>query len=124
MNDQLQAQITEILAQIMVAVAEVKDFSVQQLPDVAQQYINYGMWSTVFYITFNFLTIIVCVGMGLSIIRFSIKKNDGDIAMFCMFPAAAIIVSIIALLTNIHTLIMINTAPKVWFLLELKKLLS
>lgn len=44
MNDQLQAQLSQILAQIMVSVGEVKDFSVAQLPDIAQQYITYGIW--------------------------------------------------------------------------------
>jgi hypothetical protein len=41
-----------------------------------------------------------------------------------MIPAFLGIISIIALLANIHNLILIMNAPKVWFLLELKNLLS
>ena len=124
MNDQLQAQITQILSQIMVSVGEVKDFSVAQLPDIAQQYITYGLWSTVFYIVFSALALIVCIGLGWGIVRHSIKTGNDENLPAVIFPASLGIVSITALLVNIHNLILIMNAPKVWFLLELKNLLS
>ena len=124
MNEQLQAQITQILSQIMVSVGEVKDFSVAQLPDIAQQYITFGLWSTVFYIVFSALALIVCIGLGWGIVRYSIKTGDDESILAAMIPAFLGIISIIALLANIHNLILIMNAPKVWFLLELKNLLS
>jgi hypothetical protein len=55
MNEQLQAQLSQVLAQIMVSVGEVKNFSVAQLPDIVQQYIQYGIYSSILYsaITLN-----------------------------------------------------------------------
>jgi hypothetical protein len=124
MNEQLQAQITQILSQIMVSVGEVKDFSVAQLPDIAQQYITYGLWSNVFHAVFSGLVFIVCVGLGWSIVKFSVKTNDDEVMIFIMLPIAMGFVSFLILISKIHNLIMILTAPKVWFLLELKNLLS
>lgn len=48
MDDELQSQLPQILNQITTSVGEVKDFSVAQLPDIAQQYIFYGLWSSLF----------------------------------------------------------------------------
>jgi hypothetical protein len=124
MNEQLQAQITQILSQIMVSVGEVKDFSVAQLPDIAQQYITYGLWANAFYAVFSGMVVIVCVGLGWGIIKYANDEEDGDV--FVGFPIlfAMGFVSFFILLDKIHNLIMVLTAPKVWFLLELKNLLS
>lgn len=124
MNEQLQAQITQILSQIMVSVGEVKDFSVAQLPDIAQQYITYGLWSNAFYAVFSALVVIVCIGLIWGIVKYCIKNEDGDTIMAAMLPFPIGFFSFLTLLNKIHNLIMVLTAPKVWFLLELKNLLS
>jgi hypothetical protein len=124
MNEKLQAQITEILAQIMTSVGEVKDFSLSQLPDIAQQYITYGIWSTTFYLVFCILTVIVCIGMGYGIVRYSNKIGDDEMKIFTAIPIALGVVSFCSALHESHQLILVLTAPKVWFLLELKNLLS
>jgi hypothetical protein len=47
MKDELQSKLVEVLAGISEGVAQAKDFAVEQLPDVAQQYIMFGMvWET------------------------------------------------------------------------------
>ena len=124
MNEQLQAQITQILSQIMVSVGEVKDFSVAQLPDIAQQYITYGLWSNAFYAVFSALVVIVCIGLIWGIVKYCINKEDGDAFPVIVLPVFIGILSFLTLLDKIHDLIMVLTAPKVWFLLELKNLLS
>ena len=124
MNEQLQAQITQIISQIMVSVGEVKDFSVAQLPDIAQQYITYGLWSNAFYAVFFGLVVIVCIGLIWSIVKFCFDKEDGDAFPAIVFPGFIGLFAFCSLLDKIHDLIMVLTAPKVWFLLELKILLS
>lgn len=52
METELQNQIASILAIISNSVQEVKDFTVSQLPDIAQQYITYGIWNGVFSVLF------------------------------------------------------------------------
>lgn len=47
MNDELQNKLAEVLGGIAEGVTQAKDFAVEQLPDVAQQYIMFGMvWET------------------------------------------------------------------------------
>jgi hypothetical protein len=47
MNDELQSKLVEVLTGISEGVSQAKDFAIEQLPDVAQQYIMFGMvWET------------------------------------------------------------------------------
>jgi hypothetical protein len=47
MNEELQSKLAEVLGGIADGVAQAKDFTVEQLPDVAHQYIMFGMmWET------------------------------------------------------------------------------
>jgi len=47
MNNELQSKLVEVLTGISEGVAQAKDFAIEQLPDVAQQYIMFGMvWET------------------------------------------------------------------------------
>jgi hypothetical protein len=122
MNAELQAQITQILSAITTSVGEVKDFSVSQLPDIAQQYINYGIVRSSVWVALNIIGIIIC-----SIISFKIYKgwNKEDETIVFIIPFVAIAVSsIIFFCHNLHDLILVLTAPKVWFILQLKDLIS
>jgi hypothetical protein len=50
MNEELQSKLVEVLTGISEGVAQAKDFAVEQLPDVAQQYIMFGMvWETALF---------------------------------------------------------------------------
>jgi hypothetical protein len=123
MDDQLQAQLAQIFAQIMISVGEVKDFSLAELPDIAQQYINYGIWKT--GITSALLSILVIVSAF--IIRFGIKLcRNGEEAGIptTMISFAVGLFSLVGFISNLHSFILVTTAPKVWFILEIKNLLS
>ena len=122
MNEQLQAQITQILASIMTSVGEVKDFSVSQLPDIAQQYINYGIWSSSFYAAIYVIVLIVCFLVGRKII--ALMQRDEEMLLLMAPVIVVAFFTAFALLDSIHNLILVLTAPKVWFLLELKELIS
>lgn len=123
MNDQLQAQISQIITQIMVSVGEVKDFSMSQLPDIAQQYITYGVWKTGITSVVLFIVIIATFFIAKSGIK---DLNRGDeIGMFkTIFPIPVGLISVIDLIENIHSFILVMTAPKVWFLLEIKNIIN
>jgi hypothetical protein len=47
MKEELQGKLVEILTQIQSTVGQAKDFTLQQLPDIAQSYIYYGVVSSV-----------------------------------------------------------------------------
>ena len=124
MNEQLQAQLATIIAQIAVSVGEAKDFSVAQLPEIANQYIQYGKWSSIFWSGISGLLILVFLGVMYSIHIAAQKSGESGVYMFWTLPTVGIIFITLGLVNNLHNLIMIHTAPKVWFLLEIKNLLS
>ena len=56
MNEELQSKLVEVLTGISEGVAQAKDFAVEQLPDVAQQYIMFGMvWETTAFVILTLL---------------------------------------------------------------------
>ena len=123
MNDQLQAQVTQILAAIMTSVGEVKDFSLTELPDIAQQYINYGIWKTGITSVVLFILVIISA----FVIRFGIKlcMDDEEAGIpTTMISFTVGLFSLMGLFDNLHSFILAMTAPKVWFILEIKNLLS
>jgi hypothetical protein len=123
MNDQLQAQVSQILAEIMTSVGEVKDFSFAQLPDIAQQYISYGLWVNTFYaigLVVFIIGLLVSIGF---IVQLAKREHNSEILIFITFPIIFLIFSVGGLGSKIHDLILIHNAPKVWFILEIKNLL-
>lgn len=124
MNDQLQAQLVTILAKILVSVGELKDFSLEQLPDIAQQYIAYGYWKSVAYICLNVFCLIVCAIVSWFIERRAKEIGEDDFLLFLAFPGTGAIVFLAAVTHNIHNLILIHNAPKIWFIMEVKNLIS
>lgn len=122
MNEQLQAQLAQVLSAIMTSVGEVKDFSVAQLPDIAQQYITYGIWVNSFWVVVSGLAAIiswVCVYRIFNKYGLSDDRNTISIP-FIGFG----IILIGVFLNNLHNLILVTTAPKVWFILEIKNLIN
>ena len=124
MDSQLQAQITTILAQIATSIGELKDYSVEQLPDIAQQYITYGIWSSSIYVGISFVSLIICSILLNKAIR-NFNKWSGEVVGALSGCSSALgFISIFTFFDNLHKLILVTTAPKVWFILELKNLIS
>ena len=125
MNEELQKQLAQVISSIATSVGEVKDFSVAQLPDIAQQYINYGIVSSAAWVV---LCAIIAV-ISIKFLTLSFKKlnepydNDVYIA-FAVFSFFGIILSTIFFLDNLHDLILVLTAPKIWFILQIKELFA
>lgn len=71
MNEELQKQLAQVISSIVTSVGEVKDFSVAQLPDIAQQYINYGIVSSAVWVVL--CTIIAVV--SIKVLFFFHSKN-------------------------------------------------
>ena len=124
MDYQLQAQVTTILTQIATSVGELKDYSVEQLPEIAQQYITYGIWSSSIYTGISFISLIICSILFYKGIRNFNKWSEEATAFSIGFAGAFGFISIFLFFDNLHKLILVTTAPKVWFILELKNLIS
>jgi hypothetical protein len=129
MNDQLQAQLASILANIQTATGRASDFAVGQLPDIVQQYLTYGRISS--------LSLSLMSGGALAASLFVAIRHgcfgtqEGSFGhwaasrFFCC--AGGFITSIflgLSFLLNIQTALLVWIAPKVWLLQSFSSLLK
>lgn len=128
MNDELQSQLSQILNQITTSVSEVKDFSVAQLPDIAQQYIRYGLWSHAFTsvaVSLAFFGMLkLCFYLHKQGVTEANRWDKRDWFMGATFVGMLSTIPLLFVIDEVRNLILITTAPKVWFILEIKNLIS
>lgn len=124
MNEQLQGKLVEILSAIQSSAKTAGDFALEQLPDIAQQYVMYGR---VMSLVGCLILIAATVFLGWIIHRLSVwgKKADEPLAWLAMtFPGFGIAMAFIALWDQIATAGLVWFAPKVWLIKELAQLVK
>ena len=124
MNDQLQSKLAEVIGAILNGVRTAGDFAMQQLPEIAQQYVLYGRA----YLTFVFAALVAAAGVCAFIaLRYGFFGRQPDqCGMWADSRLIACVVGGIgaglfggvALLTS-SSLFLVWFAPKVWLLKEL-----
>jgi len=130
MNEQLQSKLVEILAGIQSATKAAGDFALEQLPDIAQQYVAYGrMSATAHLIVFSVLVaaaLYVFLAKGL---LNKTEKNeyghwkDGRMAASLGGGFISFLLGGIAL-TQVNNFLLVWFAPKVWLLKEIASLIK
>ena len=122
MNEQLSKQASEILTLILSSMKDVSDFSMKQLPDIAQQYIFYGLISN--SIAVILLTTVLIINSWW--IKRLIPHTDWDKDSVPLMLIPIFLNALMGALwvQKIHSLVLNISAPKVWLILELKNLLS
>jgi hypothetical protein len=128
MNEELQANLAEVLGAITDGVTQTKDFAVEQLPDVAHQYIMFSLAFETVSFTLAVAILITSVVVGLRVAkrikawpRHEFSHADAAIAMFCGFGTFLSALSALALL---KPLLMVWFAPKVYLLQGIAGLLK
>ena len=116
MKEELQNKAVEILTSIQTTVSEAKGFTLAQLPDIANQYITYGIVSNVAYSVGALTLTAVCLW-----ITYRLLKNNEEAFMYFI---CADIVCIAIFMKVLEETIMVIFAPKVWLILELSKLIK
>lgn len=125
MNDELQAKLVEIITQIQTAVKAGADFAMEQLPDIAMQYIMYyrGL------LTLKILLGIALVILGAYVIRkgwkYLVASNTTEFSPLLILPMGvfwSIGGTIIS--RNLDQFMMVWLAPKVFLITELYKLVK
>jgi hypothetical protein len=115
--------LVEILTQIQSTVGQAKDFTLQQLPDIAQSYIYYGMVSSVVW----FL-----IGLGLCYLSYVFYKKtkgpkedwyDDKIAEWVVSALSGFFGASITFVA-LENLLLVWFAPKVWLLKEIASFLK
>jgi hypothetical protein len=124
MNEQLASKLVEIIGSIQSATAQVGDFAVSQLPDIASQYIMYGRVN-------ESIAIVIAVALflfGIRSIRLLMVKMDEmkEAAAFLHFVSAigGTGVGLLAFAINISSFCLVWFAPKVWLLKALAGLVK
>ncbi len=129
MKEELQGKMIEILTSIQNTVGQAKDFAVEQLPDIAQQYVVFGMVSNI-----TMSVIVLLLSIGFAVLAYKLYKypdnkgSYGGIGIEFGFGIfSSIIGSLGCMLAFILTLketLLVVFAPKVWLLMELAKLVK
>lgn len=97
MNDELKARLVQYLDAMGARFAKAEDFAVEQIPDVAQQWLAWEFWSCVF---FDAVVLVVAVLSFFlhkaSVVAFGKKKAKNDPNDDGSFEAALAVLFLIA----------------------------
>ena len=129
MKDELQLKLVEILTAIQTGVSKGADFALEQLPDIAQQYVLYGrVWHTasvLWWLAVLASSVWVALRLG-----FLSKKVDGwgewtegRVAAAMSGTVTTVITSYI-FLWELRSAMLVWFAPKVWLLKEVAGLVQ
>ena len=114
MNDELQNKLAEVLGGIAEGVTQAKDFAVEQLPDVAQQYIMFGMvWETAAFVMLVAATV-VCGWMFLHGWKLA-NDDEASYGDADRGPIMMIFGSIAGGTTAVFCLVQLKAVLLVWF---------
>ena len=120
MKEELQGKLVEILTSIQTAAGKASDFAMEQLPDIALQYVMYGRAINTLYVIVG----LVLLAVLLWLLPRAVKAiNEAEVwpipvYMFGGSTCAAI------LLSSIGPAMLVWFAPKVWLLKEIAGLLK
>lgn len=120
MKDELQGKLVEILTNIQGAVGKASDFAMDQIPDIAMQYLRFSLtWEIIETI----LAALFTIGL-IKVCKWAFKKSheeydDGFYAFTTIASGALSIFTFFATMCGIKTITMISIAPKVWLIKEL-----
>mgnify|MGYP000240459693 CR=1 FL=1 len=134
MNEQLQAQFVQILKSVSESAVAAKDFVLAELPDIAQQVINWYLFKSVFENIIALIWIIFAIYLLIKLFQVPVTKSKANkFQLFCyeftrdgetkelmptvLIPIVAIIICVIL---SIHYLNLdcfkIIIAPKLWLI--------
>jgi hypothetical protein len=125
LNEELLKRANTILESVSTAVGQAKDFTLEQLPDIAYQYISFSRAYVTFVVV---LSIVTFVSIQIATIKWanrSCKDNsydrgkwdDGQGIPYAMATSLSIVVCFPIILNNLRELFMVWFAPKI-FLIE------
>ena len=124
MKEQLQDKLVEILTQIQSAVGKASDFAMDQIPDIAYQYIKFKtVWYTVEGIAFIAL-VVGCIYT----FKYSQRKykdtewNNEGYGFMVVASCLVCALAVMGVLHNIYSLLLVTMAPKIWLIQALAEL--
>lgn len=142
MNEQLQAQFIQIIQSVSESAASAKNFVLAELPDVAQQVINWYLFKSVFENIIALIFIIFAIYLLTKLFQVPISKSKANkFQLFCyeftrdgeikelmptvLIPIAAIIICVVLSINYLNLdCFKIIIAPKLWLIEYTTNILS
>ena len=134
MNEQLQAQFIQIIQSVSESAASAKNFVLAELPDVAQQVINWYLFKSVFENIIALICITFAIYLLTKLFQVPVSKSKANkFQLFCyaftrdgetkelmptvLIPVVAIIICIVISIYNFNLdCFKILIAPKLWLI--------
>ena len=127
MNTELQSKLVEIIGTIQTSVGKTTTFVMEQLPDIAQQYITFGRVTETLYFALALLGLLFFPYMFVT----QAKKanaapyNDADLPIILSAASGVLgFASLIGFFANITPFFMVWFAPKLYLIKGLAALLK
>lgn len=125
LQTELLSRADSIFASISSTVNKASDFAVEQIPEVALQYVAFGRVYLSLMVGVALVMLIVSMfGFIYSTIKYNASKTGENwdfLAGVCLITA---IISCVVALVNTKELIMVWFAPKIWLMTEIVHLVK
>ncbi|OZB49761.1 MAG: hypothetical protein B7X60_00140 [Polynucleobacter sp. 39-45-136] len=125
MKEELQLKLVDILTGIQTAVAKGADFAMDQIPDIAVQYLRFSLtWEVVEAV----IAVVFMVAL-VKVCRHAWRKandeyDDGFWAFTTVASGALSFFTFVSFMWSLKAITMMTLAPKVWLIKELATLVK
>lgn len=124
MNEQLQGKLVEILSGIQEGVRAAGTFAMEQLPEIAQQYVLYGRVLATFWMVLGAAFLIYTTVAVVKCLKYAREEREDFAFAFGFSAAVSAIVGMMFVCVNVASFSLVWFAPKVWLLKEIASLVK
>jgi len=118
MNEELQKRLVESIDKIVAFIERAGGFAIDQAPLVAQELLKRDAFYAWLVVISMVVIIVLCAGVA---IYDTVVTHDGDPTFYATLVA---IIPCVALFINVHTLVSIHLAPRVYLIENLAALVK
>ena len=120
MKDELQTKLVEIITSIQIGIGKAGDFAVEQLPDIVQQYILFGIVSNV---SSSLSLLAIAIFFGIAAYK-AFKPNDTERQNLSMVFVICSLIATLFFVAGLEETILVLFAPKVWLIMEMAQMIK
>lgn len=120
MKEELQGKLVEILTSIQGAVGKASDFAMEQIPDVAMQYLMFGRITNTIEAVVLTSVFVILLYYWIKLVKYCLKEGqEGDAIGFGLFGGGGLVLFFLLTFCSIKEAILPWVAPKVWLIKEI-----
>lgn len=122
-NDELNAKLLEIVTDIQTNATAAKSVLMTEIPEVITQWMNYELYSSIFWLTIS----VIILSFNLLVYLFKDRSTYDDDEKLCLYVISTIISTIwfiVVACIQISEITQIIFAPKIWIIEHLKDIIS